>query len=182
MKICTRCEVNKELEDFHKHSECIGGRRNICKECVKKYQHENAASIRDRGVEYYLNHRDAIKESVSDWRKNNPDKVKNYRKKWREKNPKSSSQIMATRRAREKNQMGYMPSGAYACVLQYYNHCLYPGCGTTENLHVDHVISLASGGLHDISNLQVLCQYHNISKGKQNIDYRNSDIVKEIIV
>lgn len=40
-------------------------------------------------------------------------------------------------------------------------------CGATENLAIDHVVALASGGTSDLDNLAVLCRVCNGSKGSQ---------------
>ena len=36
MKTCKECKKEKTLDDFHKHKDCKGGRRTVCKECVAK--------------------------------------------------------------------------------------------------------------------------------------------------
>jgi len=49
--------------------------------------------------------------------------------------------------------------------------CLVDGCNNVAT-DVDHVIALANGGAHDISNFQTLCGSCNKSKGAKTIDYR----------
>ena len=41
-------------------------------------------------------------------------------------------------------------------------------CGGKENLTLDHKISLLDGGTNKLDNLQVLCSWHNQSKGRGN--------------
>lgn len=55
---------------------------------------------------------------------------------------------------------------------KYNNRCLR--CGSTEKIQMDHVVSISNGGRHDVDNVQPLCQKCNCSKGKKNIDYRNT--------
>lgn len=43
-------------------------------------------------------------------------------------------------------------------------------CGSDKKLHIDHIFPVALGGTSDDSNLQVLCQSCNTSKGKKIID------------
>lgn len=47
-------------------------------------------------------------------------------------------------------------------------------CRTAENLHADHIVPVAQGGLTKLDNLQTLCAKCNLSKGGlATIDYRN---------
>jgi hypothetical protein len=39
--------------------------------------------------------------------------------------------------------------------------CQYPGCESTKNLEVDHIIPYAKGGKTEIDNLRLLCRAHN---------------------
>lgn len=48
-------------------------------------------------------------------------------------------------------------------VLSLKQVCV--SCGSTDNLSVDHIIALHSGGNNDISNLQILCVSCNSKKG-----------------
>lgn len=43
--------------------------------------------------------------------------------------------------------------------------CVY--CGSTENLHIDHIIPFSRGGATSIENLQLLCQKCNLQKSNK---------------
>jgi hypothetical protein len=46
-------------------------------------------------------------------------------------------------------------------------------CGSDSNLHVDHILPVAKGGLTQLENLQILCALHNLSKGsRESVSYR----------
>ncbi len=47
--------------------------------------------------------------------------------------------------------------------------CRMPGCGSTDDLHYDHVIPWSKGGANTVNNIQLLCGYHNRLKGADNI-------------
>ena len=53
-------------------------------------------------------------------------------------------------------------------------HCLK--CGSKENLSLDHIKPLASGGENNTDNLQTLCKRCNSSKGNTIKDYRKSNV------
>ena len=56
-------------------------------------------------------------------------------------------------------------------VFNLYGHkCLC--CGATENITIDHVISVKNGGVNEIKNMQPLCKSCNSRKSSKNTDYR----------
>jgi len=46
-------------------------------------------------------------------------------------------------------------------------------CGSEDNLQIDHIISINSGGENRLSNLQTLCKRCNVIKSINFKDYRN---------
>jgi len=68
--------------------------------------------------------------------------------------------------------IGEVPADTRAILLARFGEtCLGDGC-TNVATDVDHVIALANGGVHDISNFQTLCGSCNKAKGAETIDYR----------
>jgi 5-methylcytosine-specific restriction endonuclease McrA len=82
------------------------------------------------------------------------------------------------RRRRTFCKEGYLPRGWLTALFEVFSCCLV--CGTENDLTLDHVVPLISGGTHGIDNMQVLCRSHNSSKGSKTIDYRSVKIVDVI--
>jgi len=74
-KICSKCNINKEISNFHKWKYGPDGYKRICKECRKL-----------ETKSYYNKNYKKIKLKVSKYRKSNPDKVKEIKQKIYEKN------------------------------------------------------------------------------------------------
>lgn len=80
------------------------------------------------------------------------------------------------RRERYKLRKNYQQW--YTRLVDHYGEqCL--NCGTNskdDTLVLDHIISIAKGGLSEIDNLQILCAECNRLKGKLCIDCRSDTI------
>ena len=63
-----------------------------------------------------------------------------------------------------------MTSRLWHQVIRRYPYCLR--CKSTENLNVDHILSLYHGGKSEWGNLQTLCGRCNRQKGVTTADYR----------
>ena len=71
--------------------------------------------------------------------------------------------------------IGDIPADTRAILLARFGEtCLVDGCNNAAT-DIDHVIALANGGVHDISNFQTLCGPCNKRKGTKTIDYRPCD-------
>lgn len=60
-----------------------------------------------------------------------------------------------------------------ALEAMYGSRCLC--CGSTEDLQWDHIVPLAHGGPHSVSNLQRLCRVCNEKKQARFADYRSEE-------
>jgi 5-methylcytosine-specific restriction endonuclease McrA len=146
MKRCGMCGETKPLDAFHKNS-----RR--CKPCANEVSRQ--------------------------WRRANPDKV-DYSKlvdsKARERarrhyaNNLDRSRDLARARAGKRRavmanaEQGYFPTLSQM-VWFYGPNCMQ--CGSSDRLHIDHVVPVSKGGDNGIWNLQLLCQGCNLRKGNR---------------
>lgn len=79
-KICTKCNIEKNITEFYK-----GGKyyNSICKKCKIKYNclyAKNNSKIKEYQKEYKKNNKDKIAEKQKEYQKNNADELKKYRK------------------------------------------------------------------------------------------------------
>lgn len=80
----------------------------------------------------------------------------------------------ARRRARKAGATGHVSAEDMLAISSAWGaECLR--CGTSEDLQWDHVVPLARGGSHCISNLQRLCRSCNEIKQSRDFDYRSGD-------
>lgn len=60
-KTCTKCLVDKPLDDFQKNARYAGGHVTWCKECVREYSAAyaaaNAVKRKEQGMAYYIAHK-----------------------------------------------------------------------------------------------------------------------------
>ena len=110
MKICTKCNINKNLDCFNKDKGGHGGYCAQCKDCRKKYRRKNSKHIKEYNEEYRKNNPEKFKElkkeyldkfgdrekqkrreyhyankkeqnkKSREWKKNNRDKIREYKK------------------------------------------------------------------------------------------------------
>jgi|TARA_B110000971_G_C20004250_1_gene498318 5-methylcytosine-specific restriction protein A len=74
----------------------------------------------------------------------------------RRKDPPGWKALRQTVIARAQEQCEYTPPGINNSNT--YNRCSYQG------RDVDHIINVAQGGSHELSNLQLLCEWHHKQK------------------
>ena len=150
-KICSKCGIEKDLEQFNKQKQGKSGRRATCRECQKK---ENA--------EY--RHSEHGKKKRNDWRKTE----KGRECEARYKNSPKTKEKMHTYHISEEykaqrcirvdkerfggNRLNALKRDSYKCVI----------CGSTNKIQVHHKDELGRNkpkGIqnHSINNLITLC-------------------------
>lgn len=170
MKTCSNCKIQKDLSKFSKNSSNKDGLSYECKECCKKRQKKWIENNRDHVNEYNRKYRNNWtedqknnkKKKDKEWREKNKGAARNYRKKYKLKNKEKIVYEDNKRRKIKQSVTFYISPKEVNRISN--SPCFI--CGSKENIHVDHIIPIARGGRHSIGNLQPLCSYHNLRKGK----------------
>ena len=137
IKICSSCKKEKKREEFHRKTCAIDGLCESCKTC-RKQQHQRLLEKR----------RDS--------------NLQNTRK----------------RRARKRDNGSTGFTKAHLVLLQEKQGATCPYCATYRqgqrphrislsrraSYHIDHVVPIAKGGTHDITNLILCCPECNLKK------------------
>ena len=82
MKKCKKCEINKELNEFHKDRNLKSGHMNVCKDCRRLHQQKNADKIKTYKKKYREEHREEIKDNMKEYREKNSEEIRYYSKKY----------------------------------------------------------------------------------------------------
>lgn len=190
MKLCPRCNISKELRDFHKDKSKPDGLRSSCKECVKDW-HDPAAAAKRRALytpeqiqwnkDWYKRNPDKKKAKDSRWIKNNPEKYRllnaTYKKKYWKRYPGLSTALTWIAQLRKSKHMPkWITREQRLEIIDFYKLCkeLQWLSDPTDPLQVDHIEPLhgkndqgehISCGLHVPWNLQIIPRSHNIKKG-----------------
>lgn len=140
-KVCTTCEVEKNINGYNK---------------AKKGKHGVAAKCKSCHNQYAAHYREANREAI----------IKQIRA-YQKANLYIGNAIAAKRRASKKNATSAWAS-LEAIKGMYQLAAIFNRTGI--NLHVDHIVPLQSDlvcGLHCESNLQLMPASDNISKGNR---------------
>lgn len=157
---CESCKGSKQISEFYPEPRTKLGHTKICRPC--KIESASAWSKANRKKT------NAYKKA---WAINNPEKNMSAKKNWKLNNQDAVRGHTATRRARiAAVTIEPLPSNYMTILKDMYKSCLC--CGSTDNLSLDHVISIARGGSHSMGNFQLLCMKCNQRKGAKEVDYR----------
>ncbi len=142
MRVCKKCGIEKDLDEFKRDDRIKSGRSYSCKDCIRKRSRQ--------------------------WQRDNKDKVKLYQKRYQEKNEErvrvSWSKARDRRRNMSKNTEHSLTDSEWKYVLNHFsNSCAV--CESTNYVQLDHFVPIASGnGDTSIGNVIPLCRKHNINK------------------
>lgn len=168
-KRCTKCGqvFPKTIEYFY--WEKGGYFKANCKVCD-----------RAKSAKYRQDHLEQTRQTVRDWRKvnqdydrnrydKNPVKKRAANKRWRDNNPLQAQVRHKRRKAIKKNAIGtYTVNDIQELYRDQEGRCAY--CGISiypdipNDIHLDHVIPIVSGGSNHIDNLVLSCEFCNLSK------------------
>jgi hypothetical protein len=85
-KICSKCEIEKDVCEFGKLTSSKDGLRNTCKECRKNEKDNNKEHYLNKSKEWRLNNQSNVKEYNKKYSNENKEKLKILWKEYRKKN------------------------------------------------------------------------------------------------
>lgn len=165
MKICRVCKTNKELDEFYKKTRGAQGVGTRCKSCKKDYDIAHNNKPESKELKKVYNAKPENKEKRKEWERANPNKIIEKNKKWLQNNRHIASARDARRRASKLNQTPNLTDEEKQRIRDIYKECQTISKSTGISHHVDHIKSLAKGGLHHPDNLQILTAIENLKKG-----------------
>jgi Recombination endonuclease VII len=146
MKTCTKCNLPKSTEDFHGSSASKDGLQPKCKQCVRKYNEDNADKRKAQRKKHYEENKESITEANKKYVEANKDKVKEYHAEYYRNN--KFYFLESTRKSRLKRAYGLSPEQFQVRLDEQTRKC--PICGNSEpnamgTWHVDHDHSCCPG-------------------------------------
>lgn len=183
-KICKRCGVEKPVEAFPWHSTVYKGtkyRRHVCLECCSEqgctYRENNREKLKNWFQVYYRKNREKIKfANKQRWEQKKPEilaQMKQYYASNRKRilqrireNPESRNRAKLIRLHRKRaasDGFGLSTKQWELLKLIYHSRCAY--CRRkTRQLQIEHVVAIANGGKHGLTNIVPACQPCNSQK------------------
>ena len=174
MKQCTKCNVEKELKQFHKGRN-PDGHRTWCKVCMSEYKKSYVSQNRDKILErqraYDLVKNVERKKYFQDWYLKNKQRLNALSKEYREKNPHVNAKKQAKREAAKKQRIPkWLTEVDFERIQNEYKLAALLTKLTNSPWHVDHIVPLQGklvSGLHVPYNLRVLPAKENLCKSNQ---------------
>lgn len=166
-KICSKCGLLTNIEDFNKKERGIGGRRADCRKCssqkTKLWRANNTDHIEVMNEKY----REGRIEASRHWRKMNPKKKLAYLNEWRAKHPEKKRISDDARRLRILAQPSTLTKEQQSDIISRFAGCAITG---SNEISWDHVIPVITGhGGRTKYNMIPLRADLNSSKGVGNI-------------
>jgi len=175
-KICTKCKVEKLLEEFNKQKPGKFARASRCKVCMAEYReanreqrrqyHEaNRERIAERQRQYTEANRERIAEQKRRYYEENRERITEQKRQYNEANP---EKLAANNAKRKAVKICRTPAWSdLEHIKLFYEARQSISEATGRIFHVDHMIPLQGktvSGLHVPSNLQIIPAEHNLRK------------------
>ena len=149
----SHCRHNHEYTSNNTYVDSGGYRR--CRECRRIQRCAWNKANTDKVLVY-----------KRDWRKSISGR--DYQKRWNAANPDKVRASIQRHRARKVNQIGFIPTDWERTLMSLQRGlCLYCGTSLATGYHLEHMVSLNDGGLHDHENTCLACPPCNQHKGTQ---------------
>jgi len=185
-KVCIHCDCWKSLEEYYKKPSAADGHASFCKECTSTYSSGYYQSRREEiqaiQAKYRREHKEKEQARHHRQYEEDRDRLLAYRRKYYQEHKdewaargrkllREKPEVFRERcRRRRALKLGATtePVNEKAIYERDGYQCVY--CGATDNLSLDHVEPLSTGGAHNEQNLVVACQSCNSSKGAKSLE------------
>lgn len=185
-KQCSGCPHVKRLDEFNRKKDGLGGRESKCKTCSKGYYEDNRERYaetnrnwRERNPEYMCNWYEANRDCPEykqrkaeynrNWYEANKERKAETDRNWKRNNADKCVLSNQRRRARKRILPNTLTEDQRQDIYDYFDG----GCaftGDTDDVHMDHVIPLATGhGGTVYGNIIPLRGDLNMSKGDRSL-------------
>ena len=168
MKVCSKCQIEKSLEEFYNNKKTKDGKTYLCKSCqdaqYNKYRIEKRDKINAYQRQYQQAHPEQVKKYAKRYRDNNKETYSKRIDNWRKDNIKQYVGI-------QLNYQSKIPAGIYA--IKYKGTIVYVGSSTMPLRRVNtHLSTIKSAtNLTAINKLFSYCGYN-----KEHFEY---EIIEE---
>ena len=182
-KVCITCKQNKDASQFRFRNKERGWLRSTCIECDLAYNKQYRTANRDKEIArhrtwYYQNQEYVLEQKYEIYwsdpdlarfeaqvrKENNPELYKAIARKHYEENKDTYGATSIIRKQRIRANKSYRITTKE--IIKLKNSPCFE-CGSTVEIHIDHIIPIKLGGVNGIGNLMPLCKDCNLSKGKK---------------
>ena len=183
-KTCTKCKINKVLDEFHNSSKGKFGKVSKCKTCVLEYQNERKEIKRKYDKNYRLKNKDKIDKRITEYNQKNKDLVSARKLNWYRKNKErinkkinirkkedpifklktlyrsKLNKILGSKKEKTFLLIGCSPEELKSHIERQFKDGMCWENHGTLGWHIDHIIPLSSG--KNKYELERLCHYTNL--------------------
>jgi hypothetical protein len=160
-KECTKCKVEKSLNDFHKHTK--GNYQSWCKQCQKDWLNAYWKSPEGKAYskQYREENREMFRKSARKWQKNNPEKSKQFVYDWYKEKTKEFVAIQ------DKYQSKIPPS---VYCIKYDDEVIYVGKARKPLMRCNVHLSTIKTGTN-LTKVNKLHSYCGFDKSRFSYEY-----------
>lgn len=160
MKVCTTCNIEKDLKFFSKSKKGLLGHKSECKECQSTYRKKHYKENKQKAYEYNKNRRLEFRDDVNAYKRQHKKKRASY-----------YAALNAKRRAAQLQRTpAWLTKHDYKVMEAKYAMSLWLSEVVGQQYHVDHIIPLQGknvSGLHVPDNLRIIPAKENMKKGNR---------------